>query len=341
MPTSTAIRLARRPHGVPVADDFSITTAEVGDPAPGQVVVRVDLISLDPAMRGWMDDRPSYLPPIGLDEVIRAAGVGEVVASAHPRHPVGSLVTGTFGVQEYAVVDGVGLTRVDPSLGTPAMHLGVLGLTGMTAYFGLLDHGRPRAGDTVLVSAAAGAVGSIVGQLAAINGCRVVGIAGGPEKCAYLTETLGFDAAIDYRGDNVRRAIREACPDGIDVYFDNVGGDILDAALANLAMHARVVVCGAISQYNAEAGVSGPAHYLALLVRRATMSGFLVFDHSAEYRVARRRLAQWVTEGRIIAPDTVVTGSVTDFHATFLRLFSGDNLGKLILDISHPRKDCA
>ena len=341
MPTSTSIRLARRPHGVPVPDDFAVRIDEIGEPAPGQVIVRVDLLSLDPAMRGWMDDRPSYLPPIGLDEVIRAAGIGEVVASAHPRHPVGSLVTGTLGVQEYAVVDGAGLSRVDLSLGSPEMHLGVLGLTGMTAYFGLLDHGRPRAGDTVLVSAAAGAVGSIVGQIAAINGCRVVGIAGGPDKCAYLTDTLGFDAAVDYRGGNVRRQIRDACPDGIDIYFDNVGGDILDAALSNLAMHARVVICGAISQYNAEVGVSGPAHYLALLVRRATMSGFLVFDHSADYRVARRRLAQWVAEGRVIAPDTVVAGSVTDFHATFLRLFTGDNLGKLILDISHPRKDTA
>jgi NADPH-dependent curcumin reductase CurA len=341
MPTSTSVRLARRPRGVPEAADFRVSTDAVPEPSPGEVLVRTRLLSLDPAMRGWMDDRPSYLPPIALDEVIRAAGVGEVIASAHPRHPVGSVVTGTLGVQEYAVVDGSTLTRVDPDLGTPEMYLGVLGLTGLTAYFGLLEHGRPRAGDTVLVSAAAGAVGSIVGQLAAINGCRVVGIAGGPDKCRYLTETLGFDAAIDYRADGLRRAVRDACPDGIDVYFDNVGGEILEAALANLSMHARVVVCGAISQYNAEAAVQGPANYLALLVRRATMSGFLVFDHAAEYRVARRRLAQWVAQGRIIAPDTIVPGQVSDFHDVFLRLFSGDNLGKLILDVSGSREDTA
>lgn len=311
-----------------------LTTDPVPDPAPGQVVVRVSLISLDPAMRGWLDDRPSYLPPIGIDEVIRAGGVGEVVASAHPRYPVGTQVMGTLGVQEYAVVDASGLTRVDAALGTPAMYLGVLGLTGMTAYFGLFEHGRPRAGDTVLVSAAAGAVGSITGQLARIAGCRVVGVAGGPEKCAYVTEELGFDACLDYRAPGLRRSVRETCPDGIDLYFDNVGGAILEAALANLAMHARVVICGAISQYNAEQPPPGPSNYMALLVRRATMSGFLVFDHAAEYRTARQRLARWVADGRIVAPQTVVPGSVADFHDVFLRLFTGDNVGKLILDIS-------
>ena len=230
--------------------------------------------------------------------------------------------------------DGSGLVRVDPALGTPSMYLGVLGMTGMTSYFGLFEHGRPRAGDTVLVSAAAGAVGSIAGQLALINGCRVVGVAGGPDKCAYVTDTLGFHAAVDYKGDSVRKAVRKACPDGIDVYFDNVGGEVLNAALANLAMHARIVICGAISQYNAEAATPGPSNYMALLVRRATMTGFLVFDHAAEFRVARQRMAQWVADGRIIAPETIVPGSVADFHEVFLRLFTGDNLGKLVLDIS-------
>lgn len=324
---------------MPVPEDFRVSADEVPEPGPGQVAVRVSLISLDPAMRGWLDDRPSYLPPIGLDEVIRAAGVGEVVASQHPRFPVGTLVTGTLGVQEYAVVDGAGLTRVDLALGTPAMHLGVLGLTGMTAYFGLFEHGRPRAGDTVLVSAAAGAVGSIVGQLARINGCRVVGVAGGEEKCAYVTDTLGFDACVDYKSPDLRRAIRTACPDGIDLYFDNVGGAVLETALANLAMHARIVICGAISQYNAEGVTPGPSTYMALLVRRATMTGFLVFDHVAEYRTARARMARWVAEGRVIAPETIVAGSVGDFHEVFLRLFRGDNLGKLILDISEDRRD--
>lgn len=320
--------------GVPVADDFSITTDEVPDPGPREFVVRVTMLSLDPAMRGWMDDRPSYLPPIGIDEVIRAGAVGEVVASNNARFPVGTLVSGTFGVQEYALSDGSGVTKVDTSLGTPSMYLGVLGMTGMTAYFGLFEHGRPRAGDTVLVSAAAGAVGSIVGQLAAINGCRVVGVAGGPDKCAYVTDELGFHAAVDYKDPGMRKAIQAACPEGIDLYFDNVGGAVLNAALTTLAMHARIVICGAISQYNADTVTPGPSNYMALLVRRATMGGFLVFDHAAEFGVARRRMARWVAEGRITAPETVVPGTVADFHQTFLRLFSGDNLGKLVLDIS-------
>ena len=320
--------------GVPVADDFSITTDEVPDPGPREFVVRVTMLSLDPAMRGWMDDRPSYLPPIGIDEVIRAGAVGEVVASNNARFPVGTLVSGTFGVQEYAVSDGSGVTKVDTALGTPSMYLGVLGMTGMTAYFGLFEHGRPRAGDTVLVSAAAGAVGSIVGQLAAINGCRVVGVAGGPDKCAYVTDELGFHAAVDYKDPGMRKAIQAACPEGIDLYFDNVGGAVLNAALTTLAMHARIVICGAISQYNADTVTPGPSNYMALLVRRATMGGFLVFDHAAEFGVARRRMARWVAEGRITAPETVVPGSVADFHQTFLRLFSGGKLGKLVLDIS-------
>jgi len=334
MTANRSVRLARRPVGLPTADDFRISTEPVAEPGPSQVLVRVDLISLDPAMRGWLDDVPSYLPPIGIDDVIRAAGVGEVIASQHPRFPVGTVVQGDTGVQEYAVLDARGLVRVDEALGTPSMYLGVLGLTGLTAYFGLLEHGRPRAGDTILVSGAAGAVGSVVGQIGRLNGCRVVGVAGGPEKCAYLTEELGFDAAVDYRDPGMRKAIRAACPDGIDIYFDNVGGSVLNAALANLAMHARIVICGAISQYNAETATPGPSNYMALLVRRASMTGFLVFDHAAEYRVARNRLAHWVAEGGIVAPETVVAGTVSDFLPVFLRLFSGDNVGKLVLDLS-------
>ena len=334
MTSSRTVRLARRPNGETTAEDFEITTDEVPAPGPGQFVVRTSLISLDPAMRGWFDDRPSYLPPIGLNEVIRADAVGEVVASENPRYAVGSIVKGGFGVQEYAISDGRDVVRVDPELGTPSMYLGVLGATGMTAYFGLFEHARPRAGDTVLVSAAAGAVGSIVGQLAVINGCTVVGVAGGPDKCAYVTDELGMHAAVDYKAPSVRAAIQAACPNGIDVYFDNVGGAVLNAALSTLAMHARIVLCGAISQYNADAVTPGPSNYMALLVRRATMTGFLVFDHAAEYRIARQRLGRWVAEGRIVAPETIVTGEVSDFHQTFRRLFSGDNVGKLILDIS-------
>lgn len=334
MPTNTTVRLARRPSGAPVPEDFRISREPVPQPGPGQLLVRVGMISLDPAMRGWLDDRPSYLPPVPIDDVLRAGAVGEVIASDNHRFPVGATVAGTFGVQQYALSDGTGLTRVDPELGTASMYLGVLGSTGLTAYFGLFTHGRPRAGDTVVVSAASGAVGSIVGQLARISGCRTVGVAGGPQKCSYLTDVLGFDAAIDYRGGSLRPALQEATPAGIDVFFDNVGGAILNAALTTLAMHARIVICGAISQYNADEAVPGPSNYMALLVRRATMGGFLVFDHAAEYGLARRRLSRWVAEGSIIAPETVVKGDVSDFHAVFMRLFTGDKLGKLVLDIS-------
>ncbi len=334
MTTSRAVRLARRPVGDTTDDDFEITTDEVPSPGPGQIVVRMMMVSVDPAMRGWFDDRPSYLPPIGIGEVVRADAVGEVVASENSRYPVGTIVKGTFGVQEYAISDGRDLVRVDPALGTASMYLGVLGATGMTAYFGLFEHAKPRAGDTVLVSAAAGAVGSIVGQLAVINGCRVVGVAGGPDKCSYVTDQLGMHAAIDYKAPSLRASMLAACPDGIDVYFDNVGGAILNSALSMLAMHARIVLCGAISQYNAEAATPGPSNYMALLVRRATMTGFLVFDHAAEYRIARQRLARWVAEGRIVAPETIAKGAITDFHSTFRRLFSGDNVGKLVLDLT-------
>ena len=207
-------------------------------------------------------------------------------------------------------------------------------MTGMTAYFGFFDHGRPRAGDTVVVSAAAGAVGSIVGQLAKINGCRAIGLAGGPTKCGLVVNDLGFDASIDYKEANLRESFQQHCPAGIDVYFDNVGGAILNTALGQLAMHARIVICGAISQYNAESVTPGPSNYLALLVRRATMQGFLVFDHASEYAIARKRLAHWVKEGKIIAPETIVPGKITDFHEVFLRLFAGDNTGKLILELN-------
>jgi NADPH-dependent curcumin reductase CurA len=335
MTINTAVRLAKRPVGEPTAGDWSVTTDAVPEPGPGQFVVRVQQVSLDPAMRGWLDDRPSYLPPVGIGDVMRAAAIGEIVASEHPRHPVGTIVVGTFGVQEYAISDGTAVTRINPDLGTPSMYLGVLGTTGLTAYFGLLEHGRPRAGDTVVVSAAAGGVGSIVGQLARIGGARAVGIAGGPDKCRYVADSLGFDEVIDYKADSMREALPRTCPAGVDVYFDNVGGPILNAVLANLAMHARVVICGAISQYNAEAPVPGPSNYMSLLVRRATMSGFLVFDYAPEYATARRRLAGWVRDGRIVAPETIVPGRITDFPRTLLRLFAGDNVGKLILDITH------
>lgn len=334
-----AVVLAERPRGLPNSATWRLEERPIPAVRAGQVLIAVRECSLDPAMRGWLDDRPSYLPPVGIGEVMRAMVVGEVIESQVDGLTIGTWVLGALGVQEYAVARPSGLTIVDPQLGTPTEYLGILGTTGLTAYFGLFEHGRPRAGDTVVVSAAAGGVGSVVGQLARISGTRVVGIAGGSQKCAYLMDELGFDAAIDYRSGDVRRALRKACPAGIDVYFDNVGGEILDDALANLAMGARVVVCGAISQYNvdpdgadpAQRTVSGPGNYLSLLVRRGTMSGFLVFDYADQYATARQRLSGWVKSGAIVARQTVVSGGVQDFPETLLALFSGENVGKLTL----------
>ncbi|MEU6236908.1 NADP-dependent oxidoreductase [Kitasatospora sp. NPDC047058] len=327
------IRLARRPEGEVRPEDWEHVTEAAAAPGEGQFAGRTRFISLDPAMRGWLDDRPSYLPPVGLGEVMRAGSVVEVTESNHPGFTTGDLVAGTFGVQEHVVSDGRGTLKIDPSEASPSTFLGALGMPGMTAYFGLLDVGALKEGETVVVSGAAGAVGTMVGQIAKAKGCRVVGIAGGAEKCALLTGELGFDAAIDYRTENVRKALRTHAPDGIDVYFDNVGGEILDAALACLAMHARVVVCGAISQYNATDGVQGPSNYLSLLVRRARMEGFVVFDYAPRFTEAAREIGGWIADGRIKVLEHVVRGTVDDFPQTLQMLFRGENTGKLVLEL--------
>ncbi|MFG2818568.1 NADP-dependent oxidoreductase [Kitasatospora sp. NPDC048365] len=331
--TNRQIRLAARPVGEVTSEDWNLAEEPVRAPGEGEFAGRTRYVSLDPAMRGWLDDRPSYLPPVGLGEVMRAGSVIEVTESRHPKYQPGDFVVGTFGVQEHVVSDGKGTLKVDPALAPLSTYLGALGMPGMTAYFGLLDVGALQEGETVVVSGAAGAVGTIVGQIAKVKGCRVVGIAGGADKCAMLTEELGFDAAIDYRSEDVRRALREHAPDGIDVYFDNVGGDILDAALTRLAMRARVVVCGAISQYNSESGVQGPSNYLSLLVRRARMEGFVVFDYAKRYGEAALELAGWIAEGRIKVKEHVVRGGVEEFPATLQMLFRGENTGKLVLEL--------
>ncbi len=262
-------RLAARPVGVPKRSDWNYTEEPVPEPADGEVVVKTLYLSLDPAMRGWMNEGKSYIPPVGIGEVMRAGGVGRVIASKDPSRAVGDYVYGTLGIQEYAVVKAASVTKVDPKLAPLPVYLGTLGMPGMTAYFGLLEVGQPQAGDTVVVSGAAGAVGQVVGQIAKIKGCRVVGIAGGPDKCKYVTDELGFDAAIDYKNEDVKEALRKHCPQGVNVYFDNVGGEILDTVLTQLARGARIVICGAISQYNNTDGVNGPSNYLSLLVNRA------------------------------------------------------------------------
>ncbi len=333
--TNRQFRLAARPVGLPQRSDWTFTEEPVPTPADGEVLVRVLYVSLDPAMRGWMSEAKSYVPPVALGDVMRAGGVGRVEASRHPQFAAGDFVVGMFGVQEYALGNGRGMHRVDPALAPLPTFLGALGMPGMTAYFGLLEVGRPQPGDTVVVSGAAGAVGSLVGQIAKVKGCRAIGIAGGPAKCAYVVDELGFDAAIDYKNERVGARLADLCPDGIDVYFDNVGGEILDAALARLALHARVVICGAISQYNSTAGVRGPANYLSLLVNRASMTGTLVLDYADRYAEGMAAMAGWRAEGRVKSREDVV-GGLDNFPEALLMLFKGTNEGKLVLELARP-----
>jgi NADPH-dependent curcumin reductase len=331
--TNRQVRLAARPSGLPRPTDWEFTSEPAPVPGPGEFLVEVSHLSLDPAMRGWMDARPSYVPPVEIGAVMRAGGVGRVAASEHPGFAVGDYVSGMFGVQEYATSDGRGVIKLDLSVAGPETYLGALGMTGLTAYFALLDVGRVKEGDTVVVSGAAGAVGSVAGQIAAIKGCRVIGIAGGPEKCRVVMEEFGFDAAIDYRMPHLRRRLRELAPGGVDVYFDNVGGEILDDVLTCLARRARVIICGAISQYN-EGEVRGPANYMMLLVTRSSMTGMLVFDYAARYPEATAELAAWYRDGRLVSRETVVHGGVEDFPQTLLMLFEGANTGKLVLALT-------
>jgi NADPH-dependent curcumin reductase len=327
-------RLAARPVGLPKPSDWEYVEEPVPEPSDGQFCVRLEYLSLDPAMRGWMNEGRSYVPPVEIGEVMRAGAIGRVVESRHADYGVGDCVFGLFGVQQYAISDGAGVTRVDTSLAPAPVHLGVLGMTGLTAYFGLLDVGRPEPGQTVVVSGAAGAVGSVAGQIARIKACRTVGIAGGPEKCEWITQELGFDAAIDYKRGDLRAQLREHTPDGVDVYFDNVGGETLDEVLRRLARGARVVICGAISQYNAEQPPHGPANYMQLLVMRASMTGFLVFDFAKRYPEGVAQLAQWLRAGELRSREDVIPGGLDRFPEVFLMLFRGQNTGKLILELT-------
>jgi hypothetical protein len=324
--------LAARPQGLPKPSDFAFEVEDLREPGDGELVVQVRYISLDPAMRGWMNEGKSYVRPIALGEVMRAIAIGRVIESKHPKFAAGDHVTGMFGLQEYALSNGEGLTPVDPRLAPLPVMLSTLGMPGLTAYFGLLDIGKPVAGNTVVVSGAAGAVGSVVGQIARIHGCRAVGIAGGADKCRYLGE-LGFDAAIDYKAGDVKAALREHCPNGIDVYFDNVGGDILDAALTQLALRARVIICGAISQYNNTTPVKGPSNYLSLLVNRASMTGMVVMDYTPRFAAALGEMAQWMAAGKLRSREDIVLG-LDRFPQALLKLFTGENHGKLVLEVA-------
>ncbi|WP_204800824.1 NADP-dependent oxidoreductase [Mycobacterium riyadhense] len=329
--SNTVCRLAARPIGLPTPSNFEVIDEPAGHPAEGEFLVRVEYLSVDPPMRTWMNAGRSYVPPVEIGEVMRAGGIGRVIDSRHPDFAAGDEVYGMFGVQRYAVSDGSGVTAVDTTVAPAPVHLGALGISGLTAYFGLLDIGRPRPGQTVVVSAAAGSVGSIAGQIARINGCRAVGIAGGEDKCRWLVDELGFDAAIDYHASNLRAQLKTHAPNGIDVFFDNVGGAVLEAVLSRLARGARVVICGAISQYNAAGELRGPANYMQLLVARASMTGFVVFDYADRYAEAVAQLANWLRGGELRSREQVVHGDVGDFPDVLLALFRGDNTGKLVL----------
>jgi len=325
--------LAARPVGMPKRSDWTYKEEPVRDPGEGELLVKVLYISLDPAMRGWMNEGKSYIPPVAIGEVMRALALGRVVATRNPKFGVGDHVYGPMGVQEFALTNGSGIAKVDAAAAPLPVYLGTLGMPGMTAYFGLLDIGQPKPGETVVVSGAAGAVGTVVGQIAKIKGCRVVGIAGGAKKCEYILKELGFDAAIDYKAEDVRKALQKHCTKGVDVYFDNVGGDILEAVLSQLARGARVVICGAISQYNNTTPIKGPSNYLSLLVNRASMKGMIVIDYAARYGEAAREMAGWMAAGKLKSREHIVEGLET-FPETLLKLFKGENIGKLILKIA-------
>ncbi len=318
---------------MPQSDTWRIETSDIPPAEDGHMVVKVHYVSLDPAMRGWMNDAKSYVPPIPIGDVMRSGGVGQVVDSKLAGYQVGDYVYGMSGVQQYCHTNGYGWVKVDPEVLPLERYLGTLGMPGFTAYFGLLDIGQPKEGETVLVSGAAGAVGSVVGQIAKLQGCRAVGIAGGSEKCKYVVEELGFDACIDYKNENVYKGIKEHCSKGVDIYFDNVGGEILDMALAHINPGARIPICGAISQYNNTEKIQGPSNYLSLLVNGARMEGFVVIQFTSRYGEAAKQLSKWVAQGKIKSQEHVERG-IDQFYPTFLKLFSGDKKGKLVLQVA-------
>lgn len=327
------VRLARRPVGVPKTSDWVIERADVPAPRPEDVLVEVLYVSVDPAMRAWVSGARTYREPVEVGDLVPAAGIGRVLVSRSSRLPVGSIVTGDLGVRSHATLAARGLLELGdvPDSDLPC-HLGAMGIPGLTAWVGLHTVATMRSDDTVLISGAAGAVGSIAGQLAKARGAWVVGVAGGPEKCRYVVETLGFDACVDHRSADLGAEVAQAAPNGVDVYFDNVGGQVLEAALANLARGARVVLCGAISQYN-QTTMVGPANYMELLVARASMTGFLVFDHAEEFARARAEIDGLLVAGSLHV-DTHIRHGIESFPDALADLFAGNNLGKVLVRVT-------
>jgi NADPH-dependent curcumin reductase CurA len=331
------IRLAARPVGFPTADNWLHTSEPLPELNEGEIQVKTLYLSIDPAMRGWMNGGKSYIRPVEINEVMRAGGVGIVVASQSTRFAVGEYVSGSIGVQEYwtGMADDkyAAFYKIDPALAPLPSYLNTLGMPGMTAYFGLLDVGQPKSGETVVVSGAAGAVGQTVGQVAKQKGCRVVGIAGGKDKCDFVINELGFDACIDYKNSSVKDGLKEHCPNGVDIYFDNVGGEILDTVLTRINMKARIIICGAISQYNTTTEIKGPSNYLALLVKRARMEGIVVFDYIKRYPEAVKEMSLWMAQGQFHTREDIVQG-LEQFPNALMMLFNGENFGKLILQVA-------
>jgi len=329
-------RLVRRPEGNIRQDDFQLTEAAVPTPKDGQVLVRNLWLSFDPTQRGWMT-MDTYVPMIPLGEVMRAAGVGQIIQSKHSDYKPGEFVQGAFGWQDYIATDGADFIpmRKLPAGVPPNLALSLFGITGPTAYFGVLDVGQVKAGDTFVVSGAAGATGSVAGQIARIKGCRVIGTAGGKAKCDWLRNELGFDGVIDYKSEDVGAQLSALCPNGIDVFFDNVGGVVLNEVLARLRFKARVVLCGAISRYNDVTPLPGPANYFNLVITRSRMEGFIVLDYAARFPEAIGALAGWLKDGKLKQKEDVAAGLENAPH-TLVRLFTGDNFGKQLLKISDP-----
>jgi NADPH-dependent curcumin reductase len=328
-----ALHLIARPEGDPKDSDFELRVEPASPIGEGQLRVAVRYLSIDPAMRVWMSEQKSYWPPVGLGEVMRASAIGEVIESSNAKFPVGAWVNGMLGVQDSLVSNGKGLQVFDPrQLPDPTWALSVFGATGLTAYFGLKEIGKPQAGETVVVSAAAGAVGSAASQIARIRGCRVIGIAGGADKCAFVKNELGADGVIDYKNEKVSDALKTLCPDGIDVYFDNVGGEILDAVLKRLKLRARIVLCGGISQYNNTGETRGPANYLSLISARAKMEGFVIIDYLDRAHEAIAEMGPWVAAGKLKSRVDIVDG-LENFARALRRVYSGANFGKQVVKI--------
>lgn len=331
--SSREIHLASRPEGAPLAEHFALIEREVGPPEEGQLLVKNLFMSVDPYMRGRMRDVKSYVPPFQVGEVMTGGAVGEVVASQLDGFAPGDLVLGMNGWREVYVSDGTGLRKVDPTLAPPSAYLGVLGMPGLTAYVGLLDLGEPKAGETVFVSGAAGAAGSLVGQIAKQKGCRVVGSAGSESKIRYLVDELGFDDAFNYKEGDLKDHLARTCPDGIDVYFDNVGGSMLEAALGRMNTFGRIPVCGMISQYNATEAVPGPNNMILLVSKRLKLQGFVITDHFDRMGAFFKEVGGWLAQGHITYKETIVEG-IENAPDAFMGLFRGENLGKMLVKLS-------